>query len=75
MAVDTLFPPGSPEEVFLSREINNEIQTLAQGPTAAEVSAEKLALQAAMDSQEAAAADYVKNAGPQTRPSRIGVRP
>jgi hypothetical protein len=68
MAVDTTFPPDSAEARYLSQAINNEIQALAQGPATAEVSAEKIRLQAAMDSQEQAAADYVKNASPSTPP-------
>jgi hypothetical protein len=62
------FPPNSPEQQYLSQAIDKEINTLAQGPAAAEASAEKLRLQAAMDSQEQAATDYVKNASPQTPP-------
>jgi hypothetical protein len=62
------FPADSPESKYLAEITNREIQTLAQGPAAAEASAEKPRLQAVMDSQEQAAADYVKTASPQTPP-------
>ncbi len=72
MAIEKFAPPNFPsdsaEARYISQQINNEIQTLAQGPSVGEAHAEKLRLEAVMAAQEKAAEEYVANAGPSTPP-------